>query len=441
MHKPLIVLIFVCFAIASCTALSFPMPKESVHAASCGSGTPEQLAMEAWLAEGAFPINGVMAGTGSADLQPLKAVLKDVQVVGLGEATRGTAEFFRMKHRLLEFLVTEMDTRIFAMEASYSAGLAVDEYITAGKGDPVTVVRNLGFWTWQTEEVVDMVRWMRTYNQSAPPDRQIRFLGFDVQVVGPGTERLKEYLLSTVGAEADPFLGLLTHVGVENPNRLRRASTVNETHRQLVALAAFLKHERSRLVERSSPEQWQTAVNIANHLIRFHDVYGLAGELNAQRLREQHMAETFLELLEQLGPESRVVLWGHNWHVSTIQPRLGSHLQAEFGDRYYALGFAFLEGSFRAAPRSRQAIKTFTLEPPPGGYREWYLECVLHGPGIVNLRRPIDPRDMVTLWLERPQPTRLIGSLVANDLEAYEPLAAYDGMIYIPKSTASVPLP
>jgi erythromycin esterase len=44
-----------------------------------------------------------------------------VRVVGLGESTHGTAEFFRLKHRLVEYLVTAHGFRTFAMEASASA--------------------------------------------------------------------------------------------------------------------------------------------------------------------------------------------------------------------------------------------------------------------------------------------------------------------------------
>lgn len=35
-----------------------------------------------------------------------KQILKGVKVVGMGEATQGSREFFHVKHRLLEFLVT-----------------------------------------------------------------------------------------------------------------------------------------------------------------------------------------------------------------------------------------------------------------------------------------------------------------------------------------------
>ena len=74
-----------------------------------------------WLNERAIPLVSVKAGAGFDDLQPLKSVLKDVRVIGLGEATHGTREFFQFKHRMLEFLVQEMGYTVFAIEASYPA--------------------------------------------------------------------------------------------------------------------------------------------------------------------------------------------------------------------------------------------------------------------------------------------------------------------------------
>jgi erythromycin esterase-like protein len=70
-----------------------------------------------WLAGNALPLHGLVAGGPTMDLQPLTDVLQDVRVVGLGEATFGTREFFQLKHSLLEFLVTELGFSVFAMDS------------------------------------------------------------------------------------------------------------------------------------------------------------------------------------------------------------------------------------------------------------------------------------------------------------------------------------
>lgn len=143
--------------------------------------TPEQAA---WVKANAVPLTSVNAGSGFDDLEPLRSVIGDARIVGLGEATHGTREHFQMKHRLVEFLATQMGFTIFSIEASTPESYAVDGYVTGGVGDPAALVAGMGFWTWRTEEVLDMVRWMRAFNEreaSAGSGKHIAFTGFDMQ--------------------------------------------------------------------------------------------------------------------------------------------------------------------------------------------------------------------------------------------------------------------
>ncbi|MFE7115087.1 erythromycin esterase family protein, partial [Streptomyces sp. NPDC057654] len=97
--------------------------------------------MGSWLAANAVPlVGGLTAGAPTADLEPLKRTLDGVRAVGLGEATHGTREFFLLKHRLLEFLVTEMGFTVLAMEAGASAALAVNDYVLHGIGEAADVL-------------------------------------------------------------------------------------------------------------------------------------------------------------------------------------------------------------------------------------------------------------------------------------------------------------
>ena len=52
----------------------------------------------------------------------------------MGEATHGTREFFKTKHRMLEFLVEKMGFTVFAIEANWPESLAVNDYVLNGNG-------------------------------------------------------------------------------------------------------------------------------------------------------------------------------------------------------------------------------------------------------------------------------------------------------------------
>lgn len=137
----------------------------------------------AWLRDHAFPLAGVEAGEGFDDLRPLRALIGDARIVSLGEPTHGTREAFQLKHRLLEYLVTELGFTLFSIEASSPESFRLNDYVLRGQGDPRALIKGMYFWTWDTEEVLAMVEWMRTYNQSALADgrRPVQFTGFDMQ--------------------------------------------------------------------------------------------------------------------------------------------------------------------------------------------------------------------------------------------------------------------
>ena len=113
-------------------------PKE--YAALKRKRKEEKKALEEWLKLNAVPLSTVEAGSGFEDLMPLKEVLKDKTLLGLGEATHGTREFFQMKHRLLEFLVTELDFTVFAIEASFARCQYINNYVLDGVGSLDTAV-------------------------------------------------------------------------------------------------------------------------------------------------------------------------------------------------------------------------------------------------------------------------------------------------------------
>src|SRR6185312_6257393 len=86
-----------------------------------------------WLRQNAIAFKTERAETGFDDLRPLEALVGDARIVGLGEATHGTAEFFRMKHRLVEFLASEMGFTYFAIEANMPEAYRVNDYVLTGK--------------------------------------------------------------------------------------------------------------------------------------------------------------------------------------------------------------------------------------------------------------------------------------------------------------------
>src|SRR5205085_3617532 len=128
-----------------------------------------------WLKKHALPFDTEQAGTGFDDLRGLSAIVGNARIVSLGEATHGTHEFFAMKHRVLEYLVENLGFTVFAIEAALPECDAINDYVVDGAGDASTALAGQHFWTWNTDEVLDMIQWMRNYNLSRGSKPPVHF--------------------------------------------------------------------------------------------------------------------------------------------------------------------------------------------------------------------------------------------------------------------------
>ncbi len=156
-----------------------------------GVGAPKPIELD-WLKTNVAPIKSPEAGTGFEDLAPLKRMVGNARIVSLGECTHGTREVFQMKHRLLEYLAAHCGFTLFSIEASMPEAYRLNDYVLEGKGDPAKLIAGMYFWTWNTEEVLTMVQWMRQFNESGKG--RIEFTGFDMQTPDVAMENVARFL-------------------------------------------------------------------------------------------------------------------------------------------------------------------------------------------------------------------------------------------------------
>src|SRR3954453_5038125 len=93
---------------------------------------------------------------------------------------------------MVEYCVSQLGFTMIGFEAEYGATLAVNDYVLNGNGKAADVVAGMGFWTWDTEEVVELVEWVRTWNIANK--RQVKFYGFDMQSSPASGMHLLSYL-------------------------------------------------------------------------------------------------------------------------------------------------------------------------------------------------------------------------------------------------------
>jgi erythromycin esterase len=145
----------------------------------CGQPQPTSSPVLSWIKQQALPLKTTDPQAPLDDVLPLQRIVGSASIVGLGEATHGSHEFFTLKHRLLEFLVEKMGFTMFAMEGSWSAGEQINTYVLTGQGEAANVLGQFHFWTWNTQEVLALVKWVRAYDADPSHVHKVRFAGFD----------------------------------------------------------------------------------------------------------------------------------------------------------------------------------------------------------------------------------------------------------------------
>ncbi len=360
-----------------------------------------------WIQDHAIPLETAEAGHGFADFAPLRELVGDARIVALGEATHGTREFFQLKHRMLEFLVSELGFDVFAIEATLPEAMDVNRYVLTGEGDPARALAGMYFWIYDTEEVLELIRWMRRYNADPQHPRKVKFYGVDMQYTPRAALVTLDYLHRVDAAEAaaadsvldplaDPFLA--RHV---RQWTAERRQTVLASIRKL---AAVFEERCEEYVTRSSLAEWNL---VRRHLHVLEQAMAMRTGAGA---RDSAMAANLAWILEREGPASKAALWAHNAHVATHPGTAAWQLRQWFGEALRVFGFTFDRGEFRARDAGGDfRVRPFRVEPAPAGSLDGQLAAAGLSLAALDLRE-VPETGPVARWFGAAPLTRAIGA-------------------------------
>lgn len=255
----------------------------------------------------------------------------EAQIVALGEATHGNKEFQKLRLDVFQVLVEKYGVRAFALEGDFGGCEAINRYIHGADGTAAEALSTTGFAIYRTEEMENLVEWMRDYNASAAQGDDLRFYGFDMQRRAYSYHYLREALQKANIDTAD-FEKLWSSEADDYAD--------GYTAEQRTQIITAVKNQLS-------PEDAQ-AIHFADILLQNIELGKYiddSGELNAQR--DRMMAENTLWILqqEQACGNSRIMISGHNNHIMQCEnagtPVLGSLLAEELESGYFAIGTDF----------------------------------------------------------------------------------------------------
>lgn len=116
-----------------------------------------------WLRDQAIPLSTFDPDAALTDLEPVRDMTRDATVVGLGVSTRLSHELSAVSHRILKFLVEELGFRSIALEGGEEISVRLNDYVRTGMADPRALVGDAQPFL-RTQEVLDVISWVRHYN-------------------------------------------------------------------------------------------------------------------------------------------------------------------------------------------------------------------------------------------------------------------------------------
>ncbi|HEY0068922.1 MAG TPA: erythromycin esterase family protein [Chloroflexia bacterium] len=391
---------------AAPTATTPPLPQPSP-----ASTVPHEVTQ--WLREHAIPLSTTTPGEDYADLLPLKQVVGDAHIVALGEASHGGREFFTMKHRILRFLVKEMGFTIFAIEDGWAEVESINNYIQGGPGTAEQAVRTFPVVFWRTREVIDMIEWMRAYNQGRGDAPAISFQGVDMQTPVKAMQIVLEYLQTVDPSAAERARSLYgcyndfrNYVGLPPDVRTQCRAALRRVYDDLTA-------NRESYEEASSPQAFARAQFGARIVLQNEELQ--SDETTRFILRDRYMAENAGSLLEQGGPGARMMVWAHNGHVGMVAGgdyhSMGAVLKERYKDAARIIGFDFYKGSFNSRPPTPpRFMQVFTIEASgEGSYANYFHSASI--PLFILDLRDVRPGSITTDWLFAHRKVWWIGSI------------------------------
>lgn len=333
--------------------------RKTIHSAAAAS--PFSRADLRWLQQHSKRITTVDAHipNDNSDLESFRAVAGDARIIALGETTHGTSEIFRLKQRLLAWSVQELGVRIFAIEDNQLVVERVNRYVLHGTGTSRGCMYGM-FGVWQTQEVHELIQWIRNYN-ILHPDDPVYFTGFDMQ----NFAHPYDSLLRFVEMQDKPLLPEIKNklAGLAQSQLLFYTagdSLKSEWQRDAAAVCNLLEQRRNTWLAAATSHTDSLRIekgiqhgNLIRQFVRM--LY-----LGYQALyRDSAMAENISWILAQHKPGTRMVVWAHDVHISRGEDpvkennyyngiSMGSHLARKYGNHYKAFGMYSFSGFYRA---------------------------------------------------------------------------------------------
>ncbi|SEM53956.1 Erythromycin esterase homolog [Mesobacillus persicus] len=379
----------------------------------------------------------------------------------LGESSHGTSEYYKTRAELSKRLITEKGYNFIVVEGDWPACQQVNRYIkgydTTHKSaqEALTAFERWPTWMWSNEEMIDLVEWLKTYNEKLPTEQKVGFYGFDVYSLWESMEEVIAYLEKTNSPDLEtarkafacfePFNRDPQLYGVsgafyaedckDEVVQLLTDITLNKKRYTSYYEEGRLNLEVNALITANAETYYRTMVTDNNE---------------SWNIRDRHMVTVINKISSYYGEQAKGIIWAHNTHVGDARAtdmadegmvNVGQLMREQEGEEnVFILGFGTHRGTVIAA--DEWGVEFERMIAPPAQQGSW--EDCMHQAG---------PHDKLLIFTKNNQDDykgrighRAIG-VVYNPMHEqygnYVPSVMserYDAFLYINTTNALHPL-
>lgn len=322
----------------------------------------QETAVTNWINQNAIIIEDAGQETPLTSLKNNSSnIFKNVRLFGFGEATHYTKEFFDLKAKFFKHLVENEGVTLFMMEDIYGYSADVNRFVAGGEGDARQMAGKLGFTLWHNEEIMNLLQWMRNYNNGKAADKQVKFYAIDCQWAANTNVVIKQFI-NKYSIKTQEGIGVVLDscIALQFLNKKERIEKLAGYQKQLEILKTdltnnFTPQDTIQIADLNEALYALTILNRYTNFLLKPD----------QDTRDKIMADNVSWLLQQYGSGSKGFIWAHNAHIAKHAGkfyRMGIHLKEKYGDAYYSMGFSYAKGKLIGMTKRDKKIVWLTYD-------------------------------------------------------------------------------
>jgi erythromycin esterase len=266
---------------------------------------------------------------------------KDNKILALGESAHGAGTIFDLKTSIIKKLVLKYNYTNIVFESSFWGTQTMNKFIHNENVNINDAFQDMGVGIWITNEVYELMKWLRTYNLNKSENQRVKLYGCDVWSITSIAAHFKSHpwVLKSLSTPSIQTFDSLSNYSNWKKSRIgiKRTKMLYKDFQKNYKPNTFATIEENYIVSM-----------LQSYLDRIKFKKGFKGASK----RDEIMARTII-YLDDKKPKEKFIIWAHNAHISksrnsTFIYPMGAYLKAYFGNNYKSLAISFVSGEVRS---------------------------------------------------------------------------------------------